>query len=101
MKHLLLFTSILVLTSQSFSQTTSAPGSVLSTQGGRYVFGQISEYRRDQYLLDSQSGRVWQVICVAKDKDDSKQCNLTALSPMYFTDTKGDLSGVTPPVPTK
>lgn len=32
---------------------------VLAAPGGRYVFGQISSFRRDQFLLDTQTGRVW------------------------------------------
>lgn len=32
---------------------------VLSAQGGRFIFGQVSSFRRDQYLLDSQTGRMW------------------------------------------
>jgi hypothetical protein len=35
---------------------------VLSTTGGRYVFGQISSMRADQYMLDTQTGRLWQLI---------------------------------------
>ena len=35
---------------------------VLSSANGRFVFGQISEYRRDQYLLDTQTGRLWKVV---------------------------------------
>lgn len=34
----------------------------LGVDGGRFVFGQISEMRRDQYLLDTQTGQVWQVL---------------------------------------
>jgi len=34
----------------------------LSTEGGRFVFGQISEYQRDQFLLDTVTGRVWRVV---------------------------------------
>ena len=34
----------------------------LSSQGGRFVFGQISDYRADQYMLDTQTGRLWQVV---------------------------------------
>ena len=36
----------------------------LSAPGGRYVFGQISESRRDQYLLDTQTGRLWVQTCI-------------------------------------
>jgi hypothetical protein len=32
---------------------------VLAAPGGRYVLGQISSFRRDQFLLDTQTGRVW------------------------------------------
>lgn len=29
---------------------------------GRFVFGQISDYRRDQYMLDTQTGRLWKIV---------------------------------------
>lgn len=35
---------------------------VLGAEGGRYVFGQINEYQRDQFLLDTASGRVWRMV---------------------------------------
>ena len=36
----------------------------LSSDGGRYVFGQVSEFRRDQYLLDTKTGMMWSpVMC--------------------------------------
>lgn len=35
---------------------------VLSTSGGRYVFGQISSFRSDQYMLDTQTGRLWEAV---------------------------------------
>lgn len=35
---------------------------VLSAPGGRYVLGQISSARSDQFLLDTKSGRVWQLV---------------------------------------
>jgi hypothetical protein len=31
----------------------------LSSETGRFAFGQISEYRRDVFLLDTQTGRIW------------------------------------------
>jgi hypothetical protein len=68
----------------------------LSAPGGRYVFGQISESRRDQYLLDTQTGRLWVQTCISSGKEDPKQCALTGLMPVYFTDGKGDLAGLAP-----
>ena len=34
----------------------------LSTTNGRFVFGQISDFRSDQYMLDTQTGRLWQIV---------------------------------------
>jgi hypothetical protein len=42
----------------------------LSSAGGRFVFGQISDYGSDQYMLDTATGRLWQKVC-AKDNDNS------------------------------
>jgi hypothetical protein len=35
---------------------------VLSSQGGRYVFGQLSEDDRSQYMLDTDTGRLWKLV---------------------------------------
>lgn len=32
---------------------------ILSNPNGRYVFGQISEFHSDQYMIDTQTGRLW------------------------------------------
>lgn len=37
-------------------------GGQLGVDGGRFVFGQVSEARRDQYLLDTQTGQLWQIL---------------------------------------
>ena len=29
---------------------------------GRFVFGQVSDFRADQYLLDTKTGRLWQIV---------------------------------------
>ena len=49
---------------------------VLSSQGGRYVFGQIYQMRKDQYLLDTQTGRMWVMVA---DKDGNPM-----LQSIYF-----------------
>jgi len=33
----------------------------LGCPGGRFVFGQISDSSKDQYMLDTFTGRLWQV----------------------------------------
>jgi len=80
---------------QAQTPTTGHQGS-LSAAGGRYVFGQISESRRDQYMLDTQTGRLWVQACIASSKEDPKQCAQTGLVPVSFTDGKGDLAGFAP-----
>lgn len=32
---------------------------VLSSDSGRYVYGQLSSVRADQFLLDTKTGRLW------------------------------------------
>jgi hypothetical protein len=34
-------------------------GGVLSSPGNRFVFGQISEQLQGQYMLDTETGRLW------------------------------------------
>lgn len=31
--------------------------------GGRFQLIQLSEYRRDQYMIDTATGRVWEPVC--------------------------------------
>ena len=34
---------------------------VLISQNGRFVFGQISGSSKDQFMLDTQTGRIWRI----------------------------------------
>jgi len=34
---------------------------VLSSPNGRFVFGQISDSSKDQYMLDTWTGRLWRI----------------------------------------
>jgi hypothetical protein len=36
-------------------------GKVLSAAGGRFVFGQISDSGKDQFMLDTLTGRLWRI----------------------------------------
>lgn len=48
--------------------TKSTQQKVLSTANGRYVFGQVSEFRRDKFLLDTQTGRLWELVVDNKEQ---------------------------------
>jgi len=47
-----------------------AIGGMIGSDNGRYVYGQVGEMREDQYLLDTQTGRMWQKY-VDKDSGES------------------------------
>ena len=67
--------------------TTEPPqkrSKVLASPSGRYQFGQISEYRRDQYVFDTQTGRLWQI---AMSPD-----SLLVLQPIPYRSPDGLLS---------
>lgn len=81
--------ALAIISSAASAQPAADAIGQLSAAGGRYVFGQISAMRRDQYLLDTQTGRVWQLVCAEKDKNDSSKCNLTAFDAMVFFDHTG------------
>jgi len=42
--------------------TTKPAFQELKNQGGRYVFGQVSEWREDKFLLDTQTGQLWRLV---------------------------------------
>lgn len=43
----------------------------LGSANGRFVFGQISDFRSDQYMLDTQTGRLWQIVERTDEKGSS------------------------------
>ncbi len=43
------------------SQTGQSEDRVLSSTNGRFVFGQISNSGKDQFMLDTATGRLWQI----------------------------------------
>jgi hypothetical protein len=46
---------------------------VLSSPNGRYVFGQVSDYRQDQYMLDTQTGSLWKVVLHKPKNSDGSE----------------------------
>ena len=59
-------------------------GKVLSSTGGRYVFGQISDSGKDQFMLDTKTGRLWRI---AESSDVG-----THLRPIPYRDEQGKVS---------
>lgn len=61
----LIMTATTCATAQDASSASHAK--VLSAESGRYVFGQISEYRKDQFMLDTHNGRLWRTVLLTSD----------------------------------
>lgn len=70
---------------------------MLSSLGGRFVFGQISDYRRDQFMLDTQTGRLWKITVRTppKNADGTQPAGdgIEFLNPVPYADGDGILIG--------
>lgn len=73
--------SLMLLTASISSADQKHSGS----RDGRFQVVQISEYRRDQFLIDTHTGTLWKSICGQKEGDD---CT-------YSYWSKEDIEGIT------
>ena len=80
----------------SHAQTSQPPSVVLNSANGRFAFGQVGTFRSDQYLLDTQTGRLWKVSCI---KGDGVSCETLGLLPAIYVDANGSTAGTSPPNP--
>lgn len=64
------------------------PTQVLSSHGNRFVFGQLSRIRADQFMLDTTAGRLWRLVC-SKEDEAGKTCTVYALEPILYLGEKG------------
>lgn len=91
------YAAIIAFTVLTVAQTAFAADTVkvsppqqktLSAPNGRYVFGQISEFRRDRYMLDTQTGRLWIIATRQRDGDGSMDGE-DLLYPVRYLNTQG------------
>jgi hypothetical protein len=102
-KTILLSFAFLMITAPGLCQDltggVSNKGNVLSSTTGRFVFGQISEFARHQFMLDTQTGELWQLVA-GEDKVPKLQPVMyiygedSYLAPSFFW--KADLSPASP-----
>jgi hypothetical protein len=60
---------VLFCSAKVFAQTLGVPSQqteksqqeILSSENGRFVFGQISDASKDQFMLDTVTGRLWRI----------------------------------------
>lgn len=73
---------------QEAGKARPTPPKTLSLDSGRFVFGQLSELRRDQYMLDTKTGRLWQKV-IAKVGKPGEETEVSVLEPIYFVGPDG------------
>jgi hypothetical protein len=84
-KHILVFTTLVLaaLVAKAEPVEVKPPAQkILATPSGRFVYGQVSDFRGDQFLLDTQTGRLWQMVV---DKEGQKK-----LQPVPIIQILGD-----------
>ena len=90
MKQLLMLVACVVFAIGScFAGDTGNEGKQLGTNGGRYVFGQINGLARHIYMLDTQTGRLWELI-------SEEKVNRRFLSPVCYLGANGKALGLEP-----
>lgn len=52
------------------------------------MFGQISEMRRDQYMLDTKTGKLWRMVVVNVGEGEKKS-EVTILDPVLYEQNDG------------
>lgn len=69
MKNVILIFAATVAAPAAWAESSGNDAhSVLSAPGGRYVFGQVSQFARYQYMLDTKAGRLWQIVVDANER---------------------------------
>jgi len=64
---------------------------ILGNDSGRYVFGQISDIRSDQYLLDTKTGKIWNVVI---NKKGVKSLEPLEILNFYYDQKSNKMKGV-------
>jgi hypothetical protein len=49
-----------------------------ASKDGRFQVLQISNMRRDQILIDTQTGKMWHYTCLVRDSSDASECASSA-----------------------
>lgn len=81
-------------TSFSADQEEKTKQKTLSSPNGRYVFGQISDGRVDQYMLDTQTGKLWYVVLKSVDEKNSNPEQIRVLQQVPYSAFNGDISAI-------
>ena len=79
MKNYLLATVFILLSAcEKKLDFDSDPKDTSSPNPSRFELIQLGNMRRDQYLLDKQTGQLWQPTCMVSGKDSGIDCKYSA-----------------------
>ncbi len=76
------------------AKVTQSQQKVISSENGRFVFGQISDFRSDQYMLDTKTGRLWTIVLKKSKNPDGTDAageGFRVLDPIPYNDINGSL----------
>lgn len=68
--------SLLAITSLLWPLASTATAKNIATVGGRFQLIQLSDARRDQFLLDTESGKLWTSVC-ALTSENGNDCSIS------------------------
>jgi hypothetical protein len=87
--YLCLPLSIFLLCSCDFHK--SSPEDLTAKSVGRYQLVQLGQMRRDQFLIDTATGRVWNNVCEYNSKPhDGSNCDINVYREITVIKTKED-----------
>lgn len=78
------FFALLFIANVAWGQDVKKAPRALSSESGRYVLGQISDSKIDQYLLDTKTGRVWQIQSAKRKTESGREYEEYVLVPILF-----------------
>lgn len=73
---------------------TAMPALAESNSAGRYQLMQLGTMRRDQYLLDTQTGRIWQSTCYYSKSDTGNDCDVQGFGEVTVIKTDKDFTSI-------
>lgn len=89
--------AVSLVSATAVAQSQPIHPATLSSASGRYVFGQINHLARDQYMLDTQTGRLWQLTCIKSQEADPSKCQALVLQAVPYDTMAGQFEA--PPAP--
>lgn len=85
--RMILGSFFLIICSSASAQSASGSkhGAGSHSGGGRFQLIQLSDFRSDQFLIDTETGKIWQPVCT-KLATDGSHCDGSIIFEEVFVD---------------